>query len=465
MTSLATAVLRWLARQAAILLLILAVLLAAAWVNGELRRTAELGAERSGLVTQKEALAAQADTLKRSASERLRQAQSLNQTHAQYLERKRAERQALWERHPWARKNPLSEVSLTLRLLDAEIAAYEGTAARLAQGREAALKDLGARAARSERELADLDRRIAALDQDLARSTISRIANVLRQEFPVALAILVAIILAPVAIKAFLYYVVAPLAQRRPPMRLLPAVAGGAGAPSATGRISAVSVPVVLNEGEELLVQPHYLQSSPVHARKNTKWLLDNAIPLTSVLSGMFMLTRVEAAGAEPVVLSATKSPLDEVGIVRLDEGAAFVCQPRALAGVIQARSRPVRITRHWRLGLQNWLTLQLRFLVFHGPGQLVMKGCRGVRVEAPGAGRMINQAATLGFSANLAYSSTRCETFVSYWSGKEELFNDAFSGGPGVYVYEEMPAADGAAGAGRWLKGFSDALLKVFGV
>ncbi|MGQ0653302.1 MAG: hypothetical protein ACT4P4_13725 [Betaproteobacteria bacterium] len=164
-------------------------------------------------------------------------------------------------------------------------------------------------------------------------------------------------------------------------------------------------------------------------------------------------------------MISATGNPLDEVGIVVLEEGAAFTCQPRALAGVIQDRAKPIRITRHWRFGLQNWLTLQLRFLVFHGPGRLVMKGCRGIRVEQAGSGRLINQAATLGFSANLAYANTRCETFVSYWSGKEDLFNDLFAGGPGVYVYEEMPDERRRAGAARHLRGFADALLKVFGV
>ncbi len=230
--------------------------------------------------------------------------------------------------------------------------------------------------------------------------------------------------------------------------------------------MSAVSQPVVLEENQELLVQPEYLQSTSLQARKSTKWLLNARIPFSSLLSGMFMLTRVGPAGAEPVVISATKDPLSEVGVIDLAEGAAFVCQPRSLAGVIQDGRHPIRITRHWRLwSLHAWLTLQLRFLVFHGPGQLVMKGCRGIRIESAGTGRLINQAATLGFSANLDYANTRCETFVSYWAGKEDLFNDLFTGGSGVYVYEEMPDLKRTAGVGRHLEGFTDAILKIFGV
>lgn len=112
------------------------------------------------------------------------------------------------------------------------------------------------------------------------------------------------------------------------------------------------------------------------------------------------------------------------------------------------------------------WLTLQLRYLVFHGPAQLLIKGCRGIRVERAGSGRRINQAATIGFSANVEYSTSRCETFASYLMGNQELLNDGFSGEVGFYVYEELPNYGRRSGiAGRGLEGLTDSVLKVFGV
>ena len=105
--------------------------------------------------------------------------------------------------------------------------------------------------------------------------------------------------------------------------------------------------------------------------------------------------------------------------MIGLPDGSACVCQPRSRAGVIQDPRRPMRNTRHWRLGsMQSRLTMQRRFLVFHGPGQLIAKGCRGVKMESAARGRLINQAATLGFRANLAYANSRCETFVGGHSG-----------------------------------------------
>ena len=78
----------------------------------------------------------------------------------------------------------------------------------------------------------------------------------------------------------------------------------------------------------------------------------------------------------------------------------------------------------------------------------------------------LINQSATLGFSAKLDYANTRRETFVSYWTGKEDLFNDLFTGESGVYVYEEMPNPERTTGiTGRGFEGFTDAVLKIFGV
>ncbi len=461
-------------RQALTLLLILALLLGAAWVRGELKRAGELRGDRAGLVAQVDTLLMGTAALKRSAEERARKAESAFRNLASTLEQKRAERQQLWDKHPWARKNPLSDVSMKLTALDMEIAVYQEADNKVSRARASAEKELELLVVQNERAIEQVNQRIAGVDKELNKAFVARLASVTYQELPVALGVLLGLMLLPIGIKAFLYFIVAPWAAGRPPIRLLPAAAGMVLSPSAPGaaangggRMSAVSQAIVLGENQELLIQPEYLQSTSLRAGKKTRWLLNARFPFASVLSGMYMLTRVSPAGTEPVVISATRDPLSEVGIIDLTYGAAFVCQPRSLAGVIQDQNNPIRITRHWRLGsLQSWLTLQLRFLVFHGPGQLVMKGCRGIRIESAGSGRLINQAATLGFSANLDYANSRCETFVSYWSGKEDLFNDLFMGGSGVYVYEETPDLKRTTGiTGRGLEGFTDAVLKVFGV
>ncbi|MDP1613341.1 MAG: hypothetical protein Q8M11_19965 [Sulfuritalea sp.] len=287
-------------------------------------------------------------------------------------------------------------------------------------------------------------------------------------QFPAAIGILALLVLVPIGIKLLLYFVIAPWAARQPPIQVLSRGAGiAANQPAASLRASAVSIPVSIEPGEELLLHSAYLQSSSAHSAKTTKWLLDWSYPFTSLAAGLYALVRVAPQQDETVVVSAIRDPLLEVALIEVAAGSALVLQPRALVGLVQPRSAPLRITRHWRVGhLHAWLTFQFRYLAFHGPARLIVRGCRGVRLEAAGRGRLINQAATLGFSADALYSVRRCETFVSYWRGDDELFNDQFAGEACVYAYEEMPGLHRHAGVtGRGLEGLADSLLKLFGI
>ena len=321
---------------------------------------------------------------------------------------------------------------------------------------------------RNAHDAAAVEELLAAQRERVAQDPLGRLLSAVKARLPLALGILAGALALPVLIKTFFYFVLAPLASRLPPIRILP----DAHAPAIPEPLpSAVSIALDIALGDELLVQSDFLQSSSRTASKRTQWFLNARLPFASLASGMYALTRIQPEG-EPstrVAVSSQQDALGEVGIVEIPVGAAMVLQPRSLAGVVKRAGVPVRITRHWRLGsLHAWLTLQLRYLVFHGPCRLILKGCRGVRSEAPQPGqpRLINQSATLGFSANLEYKTSRCETFVAYLRGKEDLFNDLFAGRPGRFFYEEMPADGRRAGiAGRGLEGLTDAALKAFGI
>jgi hypothetical protein len=303
---------------------------------------------------------------------------------------------------------------------------------------------------------------------------IRQASGPVREYAPMAAWILASIILLPVVVKFVFYFVLAPLASRLPPICLLPGASGTVhahdGNASATaGRVkaSAVSQALTVTENEELLIHPEYLQSSFTGGQKDTKWLLDWSYPLSSLASGLVALTRIRAARTGSVVISATGNPLSEIAILTLPGGSAVVLQPRSIVGVVTRKGTPVRITRHWRLGsLHAWLTLQMRYLVFHGNAKLIVQGCRGIRVEAAESGRSINQAATIGFSANVNYTTIRTETFWPYLTSKQALFNDCFAGESGCYIYEETPYCGRKPGvAGRGLEGLTDSVLKIFGI
>lgn len=282
-----------------------------------------------------------------------------------------------------------------------------------------------------------------------------------------ALLVLAAWWLAPAAIRALFYFMLAPLAARRPAIVIQDAPASSTASARMSARISTVSHSLALAPGEELLIRPDYCQSQPAGVLVATRLLFDWRRPLSSLAARLWMLKRLRATTEATVVVSATSDPLDEIALLALGPGESFVLQPRGLAGMVYRTGERPAIRSHWRLGtLHAWLTLQLRYLSFEGPATLVLKGCRGVRQEAAGAGRTISQDATLGFSAHARYSTVRAEPFLPYLAGRQPLFHDSFAGQDACFLYEEVPRSAQAGGRrNNPLEVLLDAGLKAFGI
>ena len=278
-----------------------------------------------------------------------------------------------------------------------------------------------------------------------------------------ALLILLGIIAMPFIIRTLFYYVFAPMAARRPSIRI--EIPGLSAAPDPVAERSHVSLSVTLDQSEELLIRQDYLQTSAVEGEKATQWLLDYKHPISSLAAGLGFLTRIRGKGTSTV--SAVRDPFAELTEIELPEKSACVLHPRALVALVQPTGETMRITSHWRLfNLNAWLTMQLRFFVFHGPGRLVVKGGRGVRVERAEQGRIFGQDQLVGFSADLAYSVTRTETFAPYLFGREPLFKDKVQDSGGILIIEEAPLAGRQGGeVRRGLEGAFDAGLKAFGL
>lgn len=282
---------------------------------------------------------------------------------------------------------------------------------------------------------------------------------VLRQA-ATALAVIIA---TPYLIRLFCYFVLAPVAMRRRAIRFRASGSPNLMIPLADR--STTSVGVRLAPDEELLVRQDYLQTSSAFGRKGTQWLLDWRHPITSIATGLTFLTRIRGTG-EMTTVSAVRDPFAEVTILTLPKDTACVLKPRALAAVAQPIGLRLRVTRHWRLlSLHAWLTMQLRYFVFHGPARLVLKGARGVRMERAEGGRVFEQDQLVGFSTDLAYSVTRTETFWPYFLGREQLLKDHVAAGGGVLIVEEAPMASVPPGEVRHgIEGMIDAIMKVFG-
>ena len=188
------------------------------------------------------------------------------------------------------------------------------------------------------------DRWHEAQRAEVERNPRERMIATVKSRIPLALGILAGILLLPALIKTILYFGVAPLAGRLAPVRILPAADAP---PFPRPPRSEVSAALEIAPGEELLVQPDFLQSSSQPAIKRTRWFLNPRLPFASLASGMFALTSVRPEGAMPTraVVSSQRDPFSEIGVIDIPAGAAMVIQPRSLAAVVKPAGEPTRIT------------------------------------------------------------------------------------------------------------------------
>lgn len=293
---------------------------------------------------------------------------------------------------------------------------------------------------------------------DAAGYAVNQGRSALRDYGLTAAQIVLAAVLLPILLKLFAFYVIAPLAATARPIQLRPA------GPSLNAAASGMSVDVPLGPDTEVLLRSG-LQSSAADVRGGDLYLLDWSMPFTCLAAGLVNLQRLRSARPDHVVVTGTDEAY-RVSAIAVPAGGAAVLQPRVLLGIAKPRGANLVITRPWQLArLTAWITLQLRFVVFHGPCTLIVQGRGGVVVEDAGKGRMISKRLTLGFDAGLAYGAARSASFLPYLKGQASLFNDRFEG-DGRYLFEQRPATIGKGGIwGRGLKGIGDAALKVVGI
>ncbi|WP_426193847.1 hypothetical protein [Massilia sp. DWR3-1-1] len=383
---------------------------------------------------------------------------------------------SLLSRLPWTQAHA-AQTNLVRLKQQSDMAHAQWTSQQQLLASLPALKTMGAFRIDAQR----VDAAVAPLTDQLARarrlatgSFAVRAYQAVSPLIPAALAVLAGALLVPLAIRAIFYFLLAPAASRLAPIVIgMPNQQtafslGRQGTPPRDGsRISAVSQKIRLAPSHELLIRQGYCQSQPADVRIVTQWLFSKRYVLSSVASYLWLLNRMRSAHAVDIVVSSTVDPLEEVALLDIAAGESFVLQPRSLVGILHQSGRRPRIRSHWRLGTAHaWLTLQLRYLAFEGPATLIVKGCRGVRLESAEAGRQISQDATLGFSGNAAYSTTRAEPFIPYARGRQTLLQDRFAGQNAYYLYEEVPR-NGQPGQARRnpFELLVDAGLKALGI
>jgi uncharacterized protein (AIM24 family) len=154
-----------------------------------------------------------------------------------------------------------------------------------------------------------------------------------------------------------------------------------------------------------------------------------------SVASGLFWCTRITNKTQSPMQLAlSSRDPDRKITEIALEEGTEVVFHAHKIVAILG----DVSVRREWRvLNVHAWLTWQLRYLVFSGPGSLFCEGCGAIDgVFMRSKRQHLEQPLTVGFDARLLYSVQRTETFIPYFMGNAALFEDCFEG-EGVFFRE----------------------------
>lgn len=158
----------------ATLSLILAVLVGVAWIMGELKTADQLRGELAVLVSGRDALVSEAEGLRRNAAEQSKHADVFVRHLRSILDKKRSERQKLWDEHFWSRKIPQSEVSMKIQFLEKEIEVSKEVADKVSRVKESAARELKTLIVQKERDIEQITAEIAGVQKTIDEAFVSQ---------------------------------------------------------------------------------------------------------------------------------------------------------------------------------------------------------------------------------------------------------------------------------------------------
>lgn len=252
------------------------------------------------------------------------------------------------------------------------------------------------------------------------RGPADRVLQTWRERGAQILGLALLLLLLPYLHRALWYWVLMPLAEGRPPLRLVE----GTGTCSASGALPEASLDVL--PGQTLRVRSAYVGRR--EGRPDTEWVFGGwTHPFTSLVAGLTALDRFQPAG-EPWTISVGNPQDPDSQLLRLDltEHPGFVVHPAHVVALLG----DLRLRRRWRLfHLHSWMTFQFRYLLAEGTGSILLEGRGHLQAERAGGAIGIASARVLAFDGQLAYRTTRTRPFWPYLAGLRGLVEDVFEG------------------------------------
>ena len=242
------------------------------------------------------------------------------------------------------------------------------------------------------------------------------------------------VLLTPPLWLVFMYYCVAALVEKFPPIRIK--VKDDDGEHKPVFHRSARSITFTIPEGRKFYLRAQGgdwgKERRDVTCR--TKFMWRWRAPLVSIASDLVELLayRGEPGAKNPGQIKLTSPRDDEVYIqqIELNGGPGLVLTPRHVIGLTD----DVEVRTVWSFKLHNLISMRLRHIVFFGTGTIFIIGGRGIDVQRiePGSSEVhkIEDGVLVGYVPGAAYSLCRTQTFWAYFRGMTSLLDYKLCGG-----------------------------------
>lgn len=274
------------------------------------------------------------------------------------------------------------------------------------------------------------------------------------------------VLLTPPLWLVFMYYVVAALIERFPPIRIKVREDDNTHKP--TFHRAARSITFSIPEGRKF-----YLRAQGGDWGKErrdvvcrTKFMWRWGAPLVSIASDLVELLayRSDPDAKTPGQIKLTSPKDDEVYIqqIELNGSPGLVLTPRHVIGLTD----DVEVRTVWSFKLHNLISMRLRHIVFYGTGTVFIIGGRGIDVQRiePGspAVHKIEDGVLVGYVPGAAYSLCRTQTFWAYFRGMTSLLDYKLCGG--TFLTQNLVGRNEKEVLGSGLDRFLSVLLNGIG-
>ena len=264
----------------------------------------------------------------------------------------------------------------------------------------------------------------------------------------------------------FMYYCVAALIEKFPPIRIK--VKDDDGQHEPVFHRAARSITFSIPEGRTF-----YLRAQGGDWGKErrdtvcrTKFMWRWTAPLVSIASDLVELLayRSEPGAENPGQVKMTSPKDDEVYIqqIELNGGPGLVLTPRHVIGLTD----DVEVRTVWSFKLHNLISMRLRHIVFFGTGTIFIIGGRGIDVQRiePGSSAVhkIEDGVLVGYVPGAAYSLCRTQTFWAYFRGMTSLLDYKLCGG--TFLTQNLVGRNEKEVLGSGLDRFLSVLLNGIG-